>query len=726
MYSLDLLLLLPILLPLFGAGLVFLSRARKRVQDALVVGTVLLTFAGTAAIYLLNPEHRLQLVFFHLVDYGLSFRPTNLGILFALLSAGLWALITIYAISYMRHSHSQTRFSSFLLVSLSGCLGVFLAGDYFTLFLFFEIMTFAAYPLVIHDEDDEAMRAGDSYLYMGVAGGLVLLLGILMLVWSTGTADIVPALDMLQGGAISPYVVALVFLIGFGVKAGLVPLHVWIPHTYPVAPAPATALLSGVMGKTGFYGILSVLTVTLSSPLPSKSIAAIPMNIGFALIWVALLTILCGAVMALLQKNVKRLLAYSSISQMGYVMLAVGCAAYLGAKGGLPYTAAVFHAFNHAVFKAGLFLMMGSVYMRTQSLDLGKLGGMAKVLPFTALTTLVATLAVIGVPGLSGFGSKKLVQYGIEKAAAYHGEQVLTWIAPLFILGSALTAAYLIKLYYGVFLGKYRGQPVSGAKEGVTIPAVLGLVAASIVAVGLFPERMMGLMSRSAAGTVVNFGVMTEQLATVKLWTVSSYTAVAVPVAIGVLIFFAARHFKFGAGTVPWWLSVEALIYRPVTQGFLRFCCRYVTRVEGGICDLYDRSGSVSHSVLRRVRKLDDMLDEGYEASQRTTTLVVEQARGLEHGIEEAYARVGHQVATLPTGAASVEGEITAVYTRVGQAAVDTTRRLRNEAASDNHATEQQPEVWNPQNVTLGSLVVAAVMFVVLVVLYAVGIRVLR
>ncbi|MBT9175726.1 MAG: Hydrogenase-4 component B [Firmicutes bacterium] len=700
MHSLDLLLLVPILLPLFGAGLVFLSRARKRVQDALIVVTVFLTFAGTAAIYLLNPEYRLQLVFFRLVDYGLSFRPTNLGTLFALLSAGLWALISCYALSYMRHSHSQTRFSSFLLVSLSGCLGVFLAGDYFTLFLFFEIMTFAAYPLVIHDEDDEAMRAGDSYLYMGVAGGLVLLLGILMLVWSTGTADIVPALDKLQGGAISPYMVALVFLIGFGVKAGLVPLHIWIPHTYPVAPAPATALLSGVMGKTGFYGILSVLTVTLSSPLPSKGTAAIPMNIGFTLIWVALLTILCGAVMALLQKNVKRLLAYSSISQMGYVMLAVGCAAYLGAKGGLPYTAAVFHAFNHAVFKAGLFMMMGSVYLRTQSLELGKLGGMAKVLPFTAFATLVATLAVIGVPGLSGFGSKKLVQYGIEKAAAYHGEQVLTWAVWLFVLGSALTAAYLIKLYYGVFLGSYRGKLVSGAKEGVTIPAVLGLVAGSIVAVGLFPERMMGLMSRSAAGTVVNFGVMTEQLAAVKLWTVSSYTAVAVPVAIGVLVFFAARHFKFGAGTVPWWLSVEALLYRPITQGFLRFCCRYVTRVEGGICDLYDRSGTVSHSVLRRVKKLDAMLDEGYEAAQRTTSLVVDQARGLEHGVEEAYARVGH-------------------------AAVETTRRMRSEG-SDSDAAEQQPGAWNPQNVTLGSLVVAGVMFVVLVVLYTVGIRVLR
>ncbi len=697
---LDLLLLVPILLPLFGATLVFLFRARQRVQDAVVVATVFMTFGAVAAVYLLNPEHRLQLVFFHLVDYGLSFRPTHLGALFAVLSAGLWAVVACYAISYMRRSHSQTRFSSFLLVSLSGCLGVFLAGDYFTLFLFFEVMTFAAYPLVIHDEDDEAMRAGDSYLYMGVAGGLVLLLGILMLVWSTGTADIVPALDMMQGGAVNPYVVALVFIVGFGVKAGLVPLHIWIPHTYPVAPAPATALLSGVMGKTGFYGILSVLTVTLSSPLPSKDTAAIAMNIGFALIWVALLTILCGAVMALLQGNVKRLLAYSSISQMGYVMLAVGCAAYLGAKGGLPYTAAVFHAFNHAVFKAGLFLMMGSVYLRAQSLELGKLGGMAKYLPFTALTTLIAGLAVIGVPGLSGFGSKKLIQYGIEKAAAYHGHQILAWAVPLFVAGSALTAAYLLKLYYGVFLGTYRGKAVSEAKEGATIPAVLGLFAVSIVAIGLFPERVISLMARSATATAINLGVMTEQLSAVKLWTVSSYVGVAVPMAIGVLVFLAARHFKFGAGGVPWWLSVESLFYRPITQGFLRLCCRYVTRVEGGICDLYDRSGTVSHSVLLRVRKLDDMLDEGYEVAQRTTSLVVEQARGLEHGLEEAYSRVGH-------------------------AAVETTRRMRNEA-TDSDATEQQPEVWNPQNVTLGSLVVAAVMFGVLVVLYVVGIRVLR
>lgn len=697
---LDLLLLVPILLPLFGATLVFLFRARQRVQDAVVVATVFMTFGAVAAVYLLNPEHRLQLVFFHLVDYGLSFRPTHLGALFAVLSAGLWAVVACYAISYMRRSHSQTRFSSFLLVSLSGCLGVFLAGDYFTLFLFFEVMTFAAYPLVIHDEDDEAMRAGDSYLYMGVAGGLVLLLGILMLVWSTGTADIVPALDMMQGGAVNPYVVALVFIVGFGVKAGLVPLHIWIPHTYPVAPAPATALLSGVMGKTGFYGILSVLTVTLSSPLPSKDTAAIAMNIGFALIWVALLTILCGAVMALLQGNVKRLLAYSSISQMGYVMLAVGCAAYLGAKGGLPYTAAVFHAFNHAVFKAGLFLMMGSVYLRAQSLELGKLGGMAKYLPFTALTTLIAGLAVIGVPGLSGFGSKKLIQYGIEKAAAYHGHQILAWAVPLFVAGSALTAAYLLKLYYGVFLGTYRGKAVSEAKEGATIPAVLGLFAVSIVAIGLFPERVISLMARSATATAINLGVMTEQLSAVKLWTVSSYVGVAVPMAIGVLVFLAARHFKFGAGGVPWWLSVESLFYRPITQGFLRLCCRYVTRVEGGICDLYDRSGTVSHSVLLRVRKLDDMLDEGYEVAQRTTSLVVEQARGLEHGLEEAYAHVGH-------------------------AAVETTRRMRNEA-TDSDATEQQPEVWNPQNVTLGSLVVAAVMFGVLVVLYVVGIRVLR
>ena len=726
MRSLDLLLLAPILLPLLGAALVLLCRQNKRLRDAITIASALATVAAAGAVHLLNPTHRLELVFFRLVDYGLSFRPTNLGTLFALLSAGLWALITVYAVSYMHRSHSQTRFFGFLLVSLSGCLGVFLAGDYFTLFLFFEIMTFAAYPLVIHDEDDEAMRAGDSYLYMGVAGGLVLLLGILLLVWTTGTADIVPVLDRLQGGPVSPYVVVLVFLIGFGVKAGLVPLHVWIPHAYPVAPAPGTALLSGVMGKTGFYGILSVLTVTLSLPVPAQATAAIPQQIGFVLIWVALLTILCGAIMALLQRNVKRLLAYSSISQMGYVMLAVGCAAYLGAKGGLPYTAAVFHAFNHAVFKAGLFMMMGSVYLRAQSLDLGRLGGMAKVLPFTAVTTLIAALAVLGIPGFSGFGSKKLIQYGIEKAAAYGGEEILTWAVWLFILGSALTAAYFVKLYYGVFLGANRGQITQGTKEGVAIPAVLGLIAASIVAIGLFPERLIGLMARSAASTVVDFGVMMQQLSGVKLWTTSSYVAVAIPVALGALIFLAARRYRFGEGAVPWWLSVEAVLYRPVSQGFLRFCCRYVTRVEGGICDLYDRSGSVSHSVLRRVKKLDDMLDEGYEVAGRATNLVIEQARGLEQGLEETYLRTAHQVDALTKTAADVESGIDSAYARVGHAAVQTTRRMRNEAAGDSETTEHQPVVWNPQNVTLGSLVVAAVMLGVLVVLYVVGIRVLR
>jgi formate hydrogenlyase subunit 3/multisubunit Na+/H+ antiporter MnhD subunit len=727
------------------------------------IGAAFSALAAAGAVYVLNPAYRLELVFFHLVDYGLSFRPTNLGTLFALLSAGLWALITVYAVSYMRGSHSQARFFGFLLVSLSGCLGVFLAGDYFTLFLFFEIMTFAAYPLVIHDEDDEAMRAGDSYLYMGVAGGLVLLFGILTLVWTTGTADIVPVLDKLQAGPVNPYVVALVFLIGFGVKAGLVPLHVWIPHAYPVAPAPATALLSGVMGKTGFYGVLSVLTVTLSLPVSGQATAAIPEQIGFVLIWVALLTILCGAIMALLQRNVKRLLAYSSISQMGYVMLAVGCAAYLGAKGGLPYTAAVFHAFNHAVFKAGLFMMMGSVYLRAQSLDLSRLGGMIKVLPFTAVTTLVAALAVLGIPGFSGFGSKKLIQYGLEKAAAYRGEEILTWAVWLFILGSALTAAYFVKLYYGVFLGVNRGT-MHGTKEGVAIPAVLGLTAAGIVAIGLFPERVIGLMAGSAANTAVDFGVMMQQLSGVKLWTASSYIAVAIPVALGVLIFLAARRFRFGEGTVPWWLSVEAVLYRPVYQGFLRLCCRYVTRVEGGICDLYDRSGSASHSVLRRVKKLDDMLDEGYEVAGRATNLVVERARGIEQGLDETYVRTAHQVDVLAgrvkklddildegyevagraadlvvERARGIEQGLDETYARTAQqvealarsaanveSEIGSARRMRNEAAGESEIGEHQPVVWNPQNVTLGSLVVAGVMLGVLVVLYVVGIRILR
>jgi len=416
----------------------------------LVVSTAGATFLSATLVYALEKQGaELSLTFFRLVDYGLSFRASPLAAFLTMLASGIWLLSTVYALVYMQHEHAPGRFFAFLMATLGGCLGVFLAGDYFTLFLFFELMTFAAYPLVIHEEDPNAMRAGDTYIYLSVAGGLVLLFGIIALVGVTGSADIAPIAATVSVRPATMYVIVAAFIIGFGVKAGLIPLHIWLPQAHPVAPSPASALLSGVMIKTGAYGILSVLTVTLAG---QSAMASLPVTVGYVMIWVALLTMVGGAIMALMQDSIKKILAYSSVSQMGYIMLGIAVAAYLAGDGGLAYTAAIYHVFNHAVFKSGLFLMIGTVYLATHTLSLRKLGGLYRVMPITAIATLIAALAVLGIPGVSGFISKTLLHEAILEAA-HHSHSV--WLAlaeKIFVLGSALTAAYFIKLYTGIFL----------------------------------------------------------------------------------------------------------------------------------------------------------------------------------------------------------------------------------------------------------------------------------
>jgi len=734
----------------------------------LAVVAAALALLSTAGIYYL--EHfahaHLHLEFFRLIDYGLSFRPTALGSFLALVAAGLWLLSTLYSLVYMQHEHSPSRFFGFLILSLSGCLGVFLAGDYFTLFLFFEFMTFAAYPLVIHEEDHNAMRGGDTYLYMSVAGGLVLLFGILALVWTTGTADIAPALDALYKGSINPYFIALAFIVGFGVKAGIVPLHIWLPQAHPVAPSPASALLSGVMIKTGAFGILSFLTVTMSSNEAHSKLLKIPHNIGYVLIWVALLTMIGGAFMALMQDSIKKILAYSSVSQMGYIMLAVGCAAYLSEHGGLSYTGAVYHAFNHAVFKSGLFMMIGTVYLVTHTLSLSKLGGMHRYLPFTTIATFIGSMAVLGMPGFSGFPSKTLIHHAIVEAA-HHSHSV--WLAlaeKLFVLGSAITAAYFIKLYTGIFFGKFKGEHPPKQGEGALIRIVLGVFCLLILLVGLFPSQVMYLLEHTAYNTVVDMHVLEEQLHHVVFWDVHSYGGVMLPASIGVVLFFIAKYLKFFTWRYPLWLSVEGFVYRPLYHGFLRLCCRYVTNVEGGICELYEQSGTVSGRLLRRVKRFDDMIDEGYEAMGHATTKLVEEARNFDHSVDQAYEQAGQTAQALASKVSKVDSEIDESYMRAGQAALKVAEGVakadRGVDAGYDHASKaaikltetlakadaqidhgydkvakqgaaaldavreqtkppEEKQNWNPQNITLGSLMVAGLLLIILAVLYFFG-----
>jgi formate hydrogenlyase subunit 3/multisubunit Na+/H+ antiporter MnhD subunit len=648
-----------------------------------------------ATLYFFHRQgHEVYLGFFRLVDYDLSFRATHLGLLLGLTAALMWFLASVYAFVYMDHERSQSRFFAFLMASLAGCLGVFLAGDYFTLFLFFELMTFAAYPLVIHEEDENALQAGDTYLYLGVAGGLVLLFGIVMLVWLTGTAEIVPALHMLNTTPTALYLIIGTFIFGFGVKAGLVPLHIWLPQAHPVAPSPASALLSGIMIKTGAYGIIRILTVTLRSPDPGAS-HHITSNVGYVMIWLALLTMIGGAIMALMQDSIKKILAYSSVSQMGYIMLGVGVTALLVSEGGLGYAGAVYHIINHAVFKSGLFLMIGTVYLATHSLSLSRLGGLYRHMPYTALATLVASFAVIGVPGFSGFASKTLLHEAILEAAHFTHDWWLLVAEKLFMVGSALTAAYFIKLYTGVFLGRFKGDRLPEVKENKTIVVILLVFALLIVVVGVGAEPVLfKVIKPTAAGSLVDTPALYDQLHHAHLWDPHAYKGIAIPAMLGVLVFFLARKLRFFSWDYPWWMSVELLVYRPLARGFMYLCCQYVTQVEGGICDLYDRSGTVSGRLLKQAKRLDTSIDDGYEAIGRTASdLVVKQAKRLDTGIDDGYEAIGRTASDLVQDVRGSEAD----------AVMPTTVR------------------WSPQNITLGSLVVALCLLLVLIILYYFG-----
>ena len=723
MNSVNLLLVLPILVPLLGAVVIALFIKRgERLRNILVVSTAGATFISSVVLYTLEKRGvELTLTFFRLVDYGLSFRGSSLGLLLTLLASLLWLLSSLYALVYMQHEHAPGRFFAFLMATLGGCLGVFLAGDYFTLFLFFELMTFAAYPLVIHEEDINAMRAGDTYIYLSVAGGLVLLFGIIALVGVTGSADIAPIAVNVVARPATIYIIVAAFIVGFGVKAGLIPLHIWLPQAHPVAPSPASALLSGVMIKTGAYGILSVLTVTLSG---KAEIANLPVRVGYVMIWVALLTMVGGAIMALMQDSIKKILAYSSVSQMGYIMLGIGVAAYLAGEGGLAFTGAIYHVFNHAVFKSGLFLMVGTVYLSTHTLSLRKLGGLYRVMPITAITTLIAALAVLGIPGVSGFISKTLLHEAILEAAHHSHSIPLAIAEKIFIFGSALTTAYFIKLYTGIFLGKYKGDALPDKGENKLVSSVLGVFATIIVVVGLFPEWVMfNVIEPVAKGTSVNMAVMHEQLHHAHLWDPHAYVGIAMPAAIGIVIFFLARRMKFFAWNFPVWMSVEGAVYRPIYRGFLYLCCRYVTDVDGGICELYNRSSTVSERMLNRVKHFDEAVDDSYDAMGQATARIVDGVRGVDQSLQGAYSAASRGVEEMTGQIGRLDRGVAEGYDRVGAEARQIVKHIAEPDEPRDPKQSPRPEnrKWTVQNISLASLLVGVLLLGMLVILYIFG-----
>ncbi len=437
--ALPLIVVFSSLLP--GLFIFALSDEQQRLRTWLnLIGVTAKLLAVTVMLWGVSQglEFRFQLP---LVPNGpLLLHGDALSLQFVTLSAVLWMATTLYAIGYLSGSPLQSRFFGYFSICVSATVGIALAGNLVTFLLFYELLTLATYPLVVHDGTREAIRAGRVYLTYTVGGGTLLLMGVALLHASAGSPPFQPGgyLSHLAPESTGTLIVAFVLLItGLGVKAALVPLHGWLPRAM-VAPAPVSALLHAVaVVKAGAFGIIRVIYDVFGAA------TLLELNLTRPLIGVAAFTVIYGSLKALQQRELKPLLAYSTVSQISYIVLGVALLGPLAAVGGLV------HLVHQGMMKVTLFFCAGILDETLDVHRLDQLDGVGRRLPLTMTAFTIGALGMIGVPPIAGFISKwYLALGGLEVGQA--------WVVWLFVGSGLLNAAYFLPLLYRIWFAAPR------------------------------------------------------------------------------------------------------------------------------------------------------------------------------------------------------------------------------------------------------------------------------
>ena len=397
---------------------------------------------------------------------------------FMLVTVNLIAfLVSIYSISYMKRYTSKWKFYTLFLLMVGGMNGVVITGDIFNLFVFLEIASVASYALVAFGTEKHELEAAFKYAIMSTVGSLFILLGIVFLYSYTSTLNMADMAIVLasKGGGNILVMIGVLFIMGFGLKAALVPFHAWLPDAHPSAPAPISAMLSGVLIKSlGVYAMFRIFYNVLGT---NQALLTVFMVLGA-------MSMVIGVFLAIGQWDFKRLLAYHSISQIGYVVLGLGLGTPLGILGGL------FHLFNHSVFKSLLFLNSGAVEYSTGTRDLQQMGGLFGRMPVTGATSLVASMSIAGIPPFSGFWSKLIIIIAAVQAGRYG---YAFWA----VLASVLTLASFMKVMKYAFYGKLRAK----LKEVKEVPVFMQV---SMIALALICLAGGALLISSVNGLFLN------------------------------------------------------------------------------------------------------------------------------------------------------------------------------------------------------------------------------
>ncbi|MFO0990870.1 MAG: hydrogenase 4 subunit B [Hyphomicrobiales bacterium] len=478
---------------LFGIGVLAVVTGRLQARNRMVYGATAvacLSLLAIALTQLLGGGERVDAVM--TLPIGLPWLGVHLRI--DALSAFFLVLInlggiaaSIYGLGYGEHEESPGRVLPFFPVFLAGMNLVLLADDAFSFLISWEFMSLASWALVMaHHQEAETRRAGYIYLLMAGFGSLALLLTFGLLAGPPGHYAFI-TMRAGEHDAVTSGLVLVLALIGTGSKAGLVPLHVWLPLAHPAAPSHVSALMSGVMTKVAIYGFIRIVFDLLGTPPWWASLLVLVVGSGTAVL---------GVLQALMERDLKRLLAYSTIENIGVIFIGLGLALAfqenaMPAAAALAFTAALFHALNHSFFKSLLFFGAGAVLGATHSRDLDKLGGLIHRMPATAFLFLVGSLAISALPPLNGFVSEWLTFQAVllsPSISLWSLKVLIPAVGGMLALAAALAAACFVRAYGVAFLGRPRSLPAAEAIEVDRFSiAAMAILAVFCLLAGLFP-----------------------------------------------------------------------------------------------------------------------------------------------------------------------------------------------------------------------------------------------
>lgn len=485
MYYIILSVFFPIL-----AGTYLLVRKEMKTRRSLLVTTgVSLLVTAVLAVLALCLAGEGMLTLFNLTDrLPVLFKVDGVSVIFSAMTVIVFVCAGFFSFEYMKHEQKEKRYYGFYLIAFGVLLALCFAGNLITFYLFFELLTLSSMPLVIHNGSKEAIMAGLKYLFYSLCGAYLSLFGLYFIESYGNTLTFSPG-GVFSAGAIAEHgtvllVTAMLMLIGFGVKAGMFPLHAWLPTAHPVAPAPASALLSAVIVKGGVLGMIRVVYYMFGADFLRGT------WVQKAWLTLTLVTVFMGSMLAYREKVLKKRLAYSTVSQVSYILFGLALLEPAALEGGILHV--VFHAF----IKCALFLIAGAVIHKTGRERADELTGIGKEMPVTMWCFVFLSLALTGIPPTSGFISKWYFILG-----ALHSETgIFSWLGPVVLLVSALlTAGYLLPIAIkGFFPGEgyeYGKNTEKGKKRfsAEEIPVVVLTVLA--VGLGIWPNPLIEYIS---------------------------------------------------------------------------------------------------------------------------------------------------------------------------------------------------------------------------------------